>query len=90
MKTGNKRTETLSVLKPRIVRILRKNGIHKAGIFGSYARGDQKKQSDIDILVEPTKTMDLYDFVGVKLALEELLKKKVDLISYRTTRKDFA
>ncbi|MBU0459271.1 MAG: nucleotidyltransferase family protein [Nanoarchaeota archaeon] len=65
-----------------VVPILKKQGIKKAGIFGSYARGDQKKKSDIDILIQPTRNMGL-EFVGVKLELEEKLGKKVDLVTYK-------
>ena len=71
----------LQKLKPIIIRVLRKRGITKAGVFGSYARGDQKKNSDIDILIKPTSNMG-FAFAGVKLDLERKLKKKVDLLSY--------
>lgn len=80
------KTNELQRLKPKIVRILKKKGIKKAGIFGSYAKGNQKKKSDIDILIQPPKKMNLFDFVGVKLNLEESLHKKVDLISYNGIR----
>jgi hypothetical protein len=70
-------------LKLQIVNILKKYKIKKAGIFGSYARGDYKKNSDIDILIEPSKTMGL-EFVGMNLELEDKLKKKVDLVTYKT------
>ena len=69
-------------LKPIIIKILKKNKIKKAGIFGSYVRGEQKKNSDIDIIIEPTKGMGL-DFVGVKFQLENKLKRKVDLVTYK-------
>ena len=64
------------------VPILKKNGVVKAGIFGSYARGRSKKSSDVDILVKIKKNISLLDFVGIKLELEEGLKKKVDLVEY--------
>ncbi len=73
----------LTKIKPEIVRILKHYGIKKAGIFGSYARGDQKKSSDVDILVEPKKGMG-YEFFGLAMELEEKLGKKVDLISYNS------
>lgn len=73
----------LNKIKPKIIKILKKNGIKKAGIFGSYARGDQKKNSDVDILIEPTEHMGLIDFSGLKIELEERLRKKVDLITYK-------
>ncbi|MBI1968451.1 nucleotidyltransferase family protein [Candidatus Woesearchaeota archaeon] len=66
--------------------ILRKRGVIKAGIFGSYARGEQKKKSDVDLLVETKKSMSLFDFVGLKLALENLLKKKIDLVEYKAIK----
>src|SRR3989344_3383189 len=44
-----KRELFLKKIKPKIIKILKKNKIKKAGIFGSYARGEQKKNSDIDI-----------------------------------------
>ena len=50
------------------------------GVFGSYIRGEQKKKSDVDILVEFEKPIDLLDFVGMGLELSEILGKKVDLV----------
>lgn len=72
----------LKMLKPKIVRILKKNKISKAGVFGSYARGDQNKKSDLDILIHPPRGIG-FGFVGIKIELEEKLKMKVDLLSYR-------
>lgn len=50
------------------------------GIFGSYIRGEQKKKSDVDILVEFEKPLGLLEFVGLQLQLSDLLGKKVDLV----------
>ncbi len=76
-----KKTE-LEKLKPAIVSVLTAHGIKKAGIFGSYARGEQKKKSDIDIIAKVPKNVDLYDFIGIKQELEGALGRKVDLITY--------
>ena len=76
-----KATQDLKKLKPKIVRILKKHGIKKAGIFGSYARGEQKKNSDIDILVQPRKGMG-FEFAGIEIELSEELGMRVDLVSY--------
>jgi len=84
--TTKKQTNELKILKTKIVRILKKYGIKKAGLFGSYARGEQKIKSDIDILVEVPKDIDLYDFVGIKLELEEATGKKIDLVKYKLIR----
>ncbi|MEK6894971.1 MAG: nucleotidyltransferase domain-containing protein [Nanoarchaeota archaeon] len=76
----------LSEIKERIIPILKKNKVKKAGIFGSYARGDNKKNSDVDLLVELDEKWDLFDVIGLKLLLEKKLKKKVDLVEYETIR----
>lgn len=68
-------------IKKRIVPILKKEGIKKAGIFGSYARGEQSESSDIDILVEFNGN--LFKLSGLELELERTLRKKVDLITYK-------
>ncbi len=79
-----KKSEKLSVekIKSKIIPILKKNSVTKAGIFGSYARGEQKENSDIDILVEYPKAKSLLDFIGLKHELEDALGKKVDLVEY--------
>jgi|SRR3989344_3375395 len=62
--------------------IFQKYGIKYAGIFGSYARGEDKEGSDVDILIKRgDQTISLLDFVGIKDELEEILNKKVDLVS---------
>lgn len=73
--------KALEKIKPKIIEILRKNNVKRAGIFGSYARGEQKKNSDIDILIEPPKNMG-FGFAGIEIELEKALKKEVDLLSY--------
>jgi hypothetical protein len=66
----------------RIVPILRRRGIRKAGVFGSIVRGEDSDQSDIDVLVELPRGLSLLDFVSIKLELERTLGRKVDLIEY--------
>ena len=77
-----KKERVLEKIKSKIIKILKKYKIKRAGIFGSYATGEQKKNSDIDILIEPTKHMG-FKFVGIQLELQNKLKKKVDLVSYK-------
>jgi len=79
----NNRKESASFkkIKYKIIRILSQHNIKKAGIFGSYAEGKQKKNSDIDILIQPPEGMGL-EFFGVQMELESKLKKKVDLVTY--------
>ena len=60
--------------------------VKELGIFGSYARGQQKKSSDVDILVRFITNASLFDFVGLGNYLEEKLKIKVDVVSERGIR----
>lgn len=54
--------------------------VKKIGIFGSYSRGEQKKGSDIDILVEYYDDPSLFEFFALKRFLAEKLGLKVDLV----------
>lgn len=63
--------------------ILKKNGVVEAGIFGSYARGEQKKSSDVDMLVKiRNKRLSLLGFSHLINELTEELGVKVDLVEY--------
>ena len=73
-------------LKRKILPILQRYGAKRAGLFGSYVRGDMREDSDIDILVEIEKDISLLDFVGLKLDIEEALGLKVDLVEYNTIK----
>ena len=73
-------------IKQKILPILEKYNIKRAGLFGSYVRGDMREDSDIDILVEIEEDISLLDFVGIKLEIEETLGKKVDLVEYNTIK----
>ncbi len=74
---------TLKQIAKMAVPLLKKNGVVKAGIFGSYARGEAKKRSDVDFLVMIPRTKSLLDIVGIQLNLQKKLRKKVDLIEYQ-------
>jgi len=74
------------IIKKKIVPILKRYGVKKAAIFGSFARGESKKKSDIDILVKIKKDLSLLDFIGLKLEIERILRKKVDLVEYETLK----
>ena len=62
--------------------ILKRQGVTKAALFGSVARGESRKKSDIDILINIRKDKSLLDIVRLELELEEKLGKKVDLVEY--------
>ncbi|OGZ78988.1 MAG: hypothetical protein A2528_01190 [Candidatus Staskawiczbacteria bacterium RIFOXYD2_FULL_37_9] len=54
--------------------------VKKIGIFGSYSRGEQRKGSDIDILVEYYDDPSLFEFFALKRFLSKILGSKVDLV----------
>lgn len=76
----------LSLIKQKAIPILRQAGVTRSSIFGSFVRSDEKKTSDIDILVDLPEETDLFGFVDLKLKLEDKLKRKVDLVEYSTIR----
>lgn len=56
------------------------------GLFGSYVRGEQDGESDVDVLVKFLEGATLFDFVGLADFLEERLSVKVDVVSERSLR----
>ena len=72
--------QEIEIIKEKIIPILRKHKVTKAGIFGSYARGEQKEGSDIDILVEIDGS--LLDLANLEIDLEENVNKEFDVLSY--------
>lgn len=55
-------------------------GVSALGIFGSYVRGEQKKKSDVDILIDLAKPISLFGLIDLEDQLSELIGKKVDLV----------
>jgi len=55
-------------------------GVEEIALFGSYARGDEKEDSDVDILVK-MKVKTLRNYIGIIDFLQEKLKAKVDLVT---------
>lgn len=73
-------------IKQRIIPIVKRHNVKKAGIFGSLAKGAFTDESDVDILVELDKRISLLDFVRIKLDLEDTLRRKVDLVEYKAIK----
>ena len=59
---------------------LRAMGVLALQVFGSVARGEAGPDSDLDLLVELRADLDLFDFIDVKLFLEDTLGVRVDLV----------
>jgi len=67
---------------PVMQRFFASQPVNRAYLFGSYSRGEQTKDSDVDILVDLDKSqpMGLFRFMTMKLDLQDLLHREVDLV----------
>jgi len=68
--------------KQQIFELCRKNKVKKLSIFGSRARGDNREDSDYDLLVEfqPSARIGLIEYSRMQIDLSDLLGRKVDLV----------
>lgn len=60
--------------------------VKKLGIFGSVARGDAKKSSDVDLLVEFSSPIGFFEFIRLENHLSKKLRRKVDLTTKRALK----
>lgn len=81
------RDQILALLK-RHRRQLKKYGIHSLSIFGSVARDQARKNSDVDILVDFEKPVGLFEYARLKMYLEDVLGREVDLVTPEALRKE--
>jgi uncharacterized protein len=72
--------EIINIIKDNKPELVARYGVKQLGLFGSYVRGQQRKRSDIDILVSFSRDIDLFDFVDLREYLEARLNGKVDLV----------
>ena len=63
-------------------------GVSVVGIFGSYVRGEERIESDIDLLAEILRPISLLELIGAEIYLSETLRAKVDLIPKRSLREE--
>ena len=80
--------DILSKLKKLKPTILANYKAKEIGLFGSFVRGEQSPNSDIDVLVEFESEADLFDLIGLSLFLEEELQRKVDVVPKRALRQE--
>ena len=74
--------EVKSILREHKAEVVQKYRVREIGIFGSFVRCEQKRRSDVDILVEfdPRNIPGLLKLIELELYLEKLLRKKVDVV----------
>ena len=73
--------EILSMLKAELPNIRQQFKVHRLALFGSYANGEPREDSDIDILVEFLEPVGFFEFMGLEFHLTDLLGAKVDLVT---------
>ncbi len=79
------RQETISIIKDYLLQY----PIRSIGIFGSFARAEERPDSDIDILVGFAETIDLFTLVRMHRELSALLHRKVDIVTEKSLHPAF-
>jgi predicted nucleotidyltransferase len=77
----NKKLYTITEIKERITPVARQYGLARVYLFGSYARGEAKPDSDIDLCIEKGKLRTLFELSGFCMDIEDVLKKQVDVVT---------
>ena len=77
----------IAEVKAKVTPILKAHGVTSASLFGSVARGDDKPESDVDILVELGRPMGLFGYMRLARELEQILGRKVDLVTKKSLNK---
>ena len=72
--------EIVEIIKDSKPEMRSRYGVEKLGLFGSYVKEQQRKKSDVDILVTFSRDIDLFDFMDLREYLEGKLHAKVDLV----------
>ena len=78
--------EIKKILKDNKAVLKDEYGVIEIGLFGSYIKGSHKEASDVDILVEFEKAIDLFTFVHLKNHLSDLLGVNVDLVTKKALK----
>lgn len=79
-------SEKASIAKIRkaITPLLKQNDVIRAGVFGSYARGQEKKNSDVDIAIRFRGKKSLLSLARLEINIEKKLKKRADVLTYNS------
>lgn len=82
MNKKSKKPPDIATIRYQIVPILQQEQVIKSAIFGSFATGNARSDSDLDLLVDLPSGKSLFDLAHLKIQLEEKLGRKVDIITY--------
>lgn len=70
--------------RKEILRLAREHGARNVRLFGSAARGEDRAESDLDLLVDMEDGRSLVDHVALKQDLEDLLEREIDVVTERS------
>lgn len=82
------REEIMRILQEHKAELREKYGVREIGLFGSYVRGEQRRRSDVDILVEFDVVPGLLKFLELEEYLSRLLGVRVDLVRKASIRQE--
>src|SRR3989344_7251957 len=84
-----KNNNTINEIREQIEPVLRKYPISYAGVFGSFARGEENSKSDVDIMIrlKPNNTFSLFNLIGVENELANKTGRRVDLATEKNIGK---
>ena len=85
---GNGDILSLDSIRRLIQPVIKKFGIRKVFLFGSYARGEATPQSDIDLVIEGCSSGSLFDFIDLKDSLSKAVGKSVDVVERRAVEEN--
>jgi len=85
-KTDHQIEDIILKIREKMPLIAEKYHIKTLQVFGSYVRGEQRKKSDMDILVEFNRIIDLFSFIELENYLSDILGIKVDLVMKDTLK----
>ena len=83
------RTEVLDLLRTHKPTLAERFGVTELALFGSYARDTATDASDVDILVRYDGPATSKSYFGVQFYLEDLLGRRVDLVTHKALRQEF-
>ncbi len=76
--------DQIGEIKKTLIDVLWEHEAKKATLFGSIVRGEATEESDIDLLIEFEGRKSLLDLAGLKLDLQQLLRRRVDVLTYKS------
>lgn len=77
-------TPTVDEVREKILPVLRRHGVRRAGLFGSLIQQRMHEESDIDLLVDLPPGKSLLDLAALEIDLREALGREVDVLTYRS------